>query len=425
MRDGNQSPGLSSLRRYNSRWWKSQGGQETITSRNLDSGQVTGVGAAALGPDRAESRGGGGGCRGSRHGDGHGGRPVAGCRGRGSSSSGGSGDGRRGDDRGHQGGGSGGLRSRSSSSRGRGGGGSCSSRRTGDGGGGRRDGRRALGDAGRTGDQSGARDGVRSERAVDVEENTFVLRGVESGALDAGGGGAPAARHLKVEALRVVLRAVLLAGAVQGDDLVAEDVEAGGDAGRDLDEPGVVVGDQLVRRPGARSVGAVDETDLVDLEELERVLVDRLAAGGATACEIVDDGALVGLGPCVPLNEDAVSGWYDGVALGVGGIPVANDVAGSKGLGTYEAVVGVGRSPAGHDGGVAHIREDVGQEAAIRVTVDDEVGDMAVCGHGSRVGEGGKKRVSRGRQIEMWMYSTFVCWDRLAERMDGQEARGK
>lgn len=54
--------------------------------------------------------------------------------------------------------------------------------------------------------------------------------------------GRAAASDLEVNALGVVLGAVLLSGGVQGDDLVAEHEGASGDVGGDGDLPGVVVG---------------------------------------------------------------------------------------------------------------------------------------------------------------------------------------
>ena len=58
-----------------------------------------------------------------------------------------------------------------------------------------------------------------------------------------------ASSDLDVEALRVVLRAVLGARAVHGNDLVAEDVVAGCQARRDRGGPGVVVGNEVCRGP--------------------------------------------------------------------------------------------------------------------------------------------------------------------------------
>ena len=81
----------------------------------------------------------------------------------------------------------------------------------------------------------------------------------------------PLARNGKIEAERIALRAVGLAGGVEGDNLVAENVVAGRDALGDLDEPGEVVLDEDV---GGPEVGrGVDDSFAADVEEFELGLV--------------------------------------------------------------------------------------------------------------------------------------------------------
>jgi hypothetical protein len=79
----------------------------------------------------------------------------------------------------------------------------------------------------------------------------------------------------------------MASGAVQGDDLVAEDVVARRDGGWDLYEPPVSIRDELVVGPVAWRGGTVDETGPADFEEFEVVLVDCSAACAAV-CEVVD-----------------------------------------------------------------------------------------------------------------------------------------
>ena len=94
----------------------------------------------------------------------------------------------------------------------------------------------------------GARDGVAGDvTTVNVVLDASVRRGVEGGAADtvsavgAGVGGAGAS-DLNVDTLGVGLGAVLLAGGVESDDLVAEDVVARGERLGDADGPLVAVG---------------------------------------------------------------------------------------------------------------------------------------------------------------------------------------
>lgn len=87
---------------------------------------------------------------------------------------------------------------------------------------------------------------------------------------------------------------------MHGDDLVAEDVRARGQAVGDGDGPGVVVGDQV--RGGPR-LGVQVDAGLVNLDPLEGGLVDGGAGvvGGATVGDVGQDGADVGLGPSGPV----------------------------------------------------------------------------------------------------------------------------
>lgn len=98
---------------------------------------------------------------------------------------------------------------------------------------------------------------------------------------------------------------------MKSQDLVAEDVVASGDVAGDVDGPLEVVGEELVSGPGRAG-----QTLLGDLEELQV----GLGGGGAVARalgEVVHDGALVGVGPGVPLErktlvkgrDRAMSAW--------------------------------------------------------------------------------------------------------------------
>lgn len=131
---------------------------------------------------------------------------------------------------------------------------------------------------------------------------------------------------------------------MQGDDFVAPDVVAGGEVLRNLDNPRVVVGDQLRRAPGAGERGVVDQTNGGDLEELKGGLVD----GGAVTVAVgqhINDGADVRVRPGGPVRLDCVAGRHGGIAACVGGILVADDVAAGVGIGGNVAVVSVTGCP--------------------------------------------------------------------------------
>jgi hypothetical protein len=82
---------------------------------------------------------------------------------------------------------------------------------------------------------------------------------------------------LQIEALRVVLSTVLTPSAVQGNEFVSQDIVSGGESGRNLNHPAVVVGNQLVVPPGSRNSSIIDETHTINLEEFQCRLVNSLA----------------------------------------------------------------------------------------------------------------------------------------------------
>lgn len=91
---------------------------------------------------------------------------------------------------------------------------------------------------------------------------------------------------------------------MHGDDLVAEDVRARGEAVGHGDGPGVVVGDQVC---GSPRLGVQVDTGLVNLDPLQGGLVDGGAGivGGATVGNVCQDGSDVGLGPSGPVCDQA------------------------------------------------------------------------------------------------------------------------
>lgn len=148
----------------------------------------------------------------------------------------------------------------------------------------------------------------------------------------------PRAGDCEVETLRVILGTVLTPCRVERNNLVAEDVVARGNILGDLHEPGARVSDEYVGAP-VTGVGPVDVANLVDLEELERGLVDGFAIA-VTVGEVVQNGSVVRIGPNDrPLDGDGVTRLDGCVAAGGCGVLVADNVACLIGVGGDEPIV--------------------------------------------------------------------------------------
>lgn len=230
---------------------------------------------------------------------------------------------------------------------------------------------------------------VAGEGGVGVEEDAGVVGSVQLSSEDTLGVISSRAGDLNVEALGVVLGTVLGASTVHGNNLVAEDVVAGGEGGGDGSGPGVVVGDEVL---GSPDLGGQVDAGLVNLDPLEGVLVGRGAVTVALG-DVCEDGSLVGFRPGRPEEVDgAAGGNLDGSLAGCG-VLVAVDVGGLVGVGGHESVVEVLSVPTGDLGrglavdlGVVVVEE----ETAVGNTIDAEVGDSAVS-----EGSGGKSAKER------------------------------
>lgn len=103
-----------------------------------------------------------------------------------------------------------------------------------------------------------------------------------------------------VRAAGVELRPEALAGDVQAEDLVAEEVGARSEAARDGDVPLGTALTEEVRGPGlAGGVRVVGELADLDPHGARVALEGRAVVVGA-ACDVVEDGAAVGAVPLVP-----------------------------------------------------------------------------------------------------------------------------
>jgi hypothetical protein len=170
-------------------------------------------------------------------------------------------------------------------------------------------------------EQSRSRDLVLGVVTVDADLDTRVGGSVELVSRSTLGGSGTGSGNLDVDALGVVLSTVLLAGRVESDDLVTENVLARGDALGDRHGPGVVVGDELVRSPLA-----VLEASSVNLEELK---VARLGSGGIVNLgKVVDDGTDVGLGPGGPRDVELATSGNSSNLCASSGVLVASNLGG-------------------------------------------------------------------------------------------------
>jgi len=225
-----------------------------------------------------------------------------------------------------------------------------------------------------------ARDLVRvTKSAVDADLDASILRSVESRAENALRVGSTAASDLEVEALGVVLGTVDIASAVEGDDLVTEDVLAGSERLRNGDRPLAVSSDELVGSPLARSGAAIDQASLVNLEELKRLLVNGGAVVTSALGEVVDDGTVVRLGPGVsaPLDLNLAAGGDRGGDLASLGLAVADDVARGVAGTVNETVVTVVGTPSNDSGRVRHV-DVVVEESVESLAISGDAGNATV-----------------------------------------------
>ena len=99
----------------------------------------------------------------------------------------------------------------------------------------------------------------------------------------------------------VVLGTISIASTVQSNDLVTQD-EVARKVGGDLDSPCVVVGDKLIRGPDTGRGSITGQPSSIDLEEVQVCLVDLGAVAVVATSEVVNDWAVVAIGPGRPLK---------------------------------------------------------------------------------------------------------------------------
>ena len=143
--------------------------------------------------------------------------------------------------------------------------------------------------------------------------------------------------------LRVELSAVVALTAVQGNDFVANDIVASLQILGDSSSRGEVGLDKVVGGP-CSSAAWSDQTSLRDLAPAK----SAGSEGGAVTVarsDVVDDGALVAVGPGVPVEGQLGASCDVGVEPGGGRALVAVDVVGAQGSGLDEPKILVQRIP--------------------------------------------------------------------------------
>jgi len=113
---------------------------------------------------------------------------------------------------------------------------------------------------------------------------------------------------------------------VKGDDLMASNVVPRGDARGDVHRPAVVVGNELIGTPGPTAGRARNQTNCVDLEEVEACFVHGLTGSITTICEVCDDWPVVAVGPWSPLELDGATSGDSGMGIRILGVQMADDV---------------------------------------------------------------------------------------------------
>lgn len=192
------------------------------------------------------------------------------------------------------------------------------------------------------------------ESLINVDQDTLILLSIQLYTKSSLRISTTTTSNLQIQALRVILRTILLTSRVQRDNLVTHHVVSSRDRVRNSHRPAVSGIDQLIRSPGSGNIAIIDKADGVDLEEFQLGLVDG-AAVSVAGCEVCDDGAVVRLWPLSPLDVDVGTGLDFGGECGVLAIAVADDVwVGILGA-VFKAEIGGGGGPADAVWGAIHV----------------------------------------------------------------------
>lgn len=152
---------------------------------------------------------------------------------------------------------------------------------------------------------------------------------------------------------------------------MTEDVVSWGQTNGNLDGMGEAVSQKLFGGPTAW-IGSGDETRLGNLGELEGLLVNGGEITGRGG-DVVDNGAVVGIGPCVPYKGHGAASSNSGGASNGGSAFVTDNVGGVHIGREDEAIVLIGSLPANGIGRGA--RRDT---AGVLGAISDDSGDVSV-----------------------------------------------
>lgn len=225
--------------------------------------------------------------------------------------------------------------------------------------------------------QSRARDFVGVELLVNVDEDTRVVLAVELSTKSTRGRCAAATSNLEVDTLRVALGTVLVSSGVQGNNFMTQDVVTGSNVAGNSDGVAVVVGNQIVASPCARDVAVVDETLLVDLEELERGLVD-LGAVTVAVGQVGDDRTMVTLRPFSPLKLNILTSCHrsrDGTGLRT---LVTDNIRVREGAGRDKAQVSSFGRPSNGFWGAVGVSVGGNDVSSVVLAIHNGTGDITV-----------------------------------------------
>jgi hypothetical protein len=176
------------------------------------------------------------------------------------------------------------------------------------------------------------RNSITVQVVVDVNQHTRISPLIESSRASTTRSLRPTPTNHQINTLRVVLRPIVAPGSMQRHNLMPQHISTSLETRRNRHSPRVVVGDKVIRSPGARRRTAL-QADLIDFGEFERDLVDGRAVVVRAGGEVVENGALMSRRPGVPKELHGLAG--DDGNVGFAGFArfVADYVAGLVAIG--------------------------------------------------------------------------------------------
>lgn len=114
---------------------------------------------------------------------------------------------------------------------------------------------------------------------------------------------------------------------------VSQNITPRCDVGRNLDHPSRVLGYELIISPSTGNGCVINQSDGVDLEELERGFIHSFTATRAATSKIINDRSMMRFRPVgSPLNKDSVTGSYYRVTFSIRSVEMADNIRGRVGI---------------------------------------------------------------------------------------------